>query len=140
MLDAQQHLLAEKAFSIKSQASACDSKLLDGMGLEGLHSIFRFYFSGEACGIPTDYYYFGWNGAALLSLPGKTAVADAGVYYYEESLLFPSEPGGRPGQIIRLIHRGEADEEKTDANSDPVFTEERRQEVYRWDGKKATKL
>jgi len=59
-----------------------------------LNAIYRISFSGEACGIPTLHYYFGWNEKEFLELPEKYDVGDAGVYYHTEEFVFPKEKGG----------------------------------------------
>jgi len=140
-LDPELQLLDEKEFVVKAlETSVTEAKLLGDMGLEGTIDIWRIQFGGEACGIPTDYFYFGWTGRQLLALPGKSEVGDAGVFYHSETLLFPKEPGGQPGRIIRLAEEGEADEEKTDPNGEPVFKVKKTREVYTWDGRQAKKL
>lgn len=139
-LDAQLKPLDEKEFVVKALGtSVTEAKLLGDMGLEATRNIWRIQFGGEACGIPTDYFYFGWTGRQLLPLPGKSEVGDAGVFYHSETLLFPKEPGGQLGRIIRLAEEGEADEEKSDPNGEPVFKVKKTREVYTWDGSKARK-
>ncbi len=118
--------------------SYTEGRLLQGMQLSGVDPVFRITFSGEACGIPTNYFYFAWNGKKLLPLPGKMMVSDAGVFYRQETLLFPGEPGGQQDKIIRLTEEGEADGETT-GNDDPVFKIKKSREVYYWDGSKAIK-
>ncbi len=140
VLDGRLQLLKERKRLLKNpEISMSAGKLLGDMGLQNLKDIFRIHFSGEACGIPADYYYYGWNGQELLDLPGKMEVGDAGVYYHTETLLFPKEQGGKPGQIIRLTVEGESEEDKVDKNGEPIFKEERKREVYLWDGTKAKK-
>lgn len=141
VLNSQLQVLHERKLPLKGpEASVSAGKLLGDMGLQNLKDIFRINFGGEACGIPTYYYYYGWNGQALLDLPGKMEVGDAGVFYHTETLLFPKEQGGKPGNIIRLTVEAEADEDgKVDKNGEPVFKEKRSREVYRWDGLKARK-
>ncbi|RXK81952.1 SH3 domain-containing protein [Filimonas effusa] len=134
--------LADVSWPLKSSeaTSFSSGKLLTGsMGLEGLTHIVRIYFSGEACGIPDDYFYFGWTGAELLPLPGKMHIADAGVYYHSETLLFPSESGGKPGHIIKLIEEEEALDEM-DKDGEPKMKKTSSGEQYKWDGRKAVKL
>lgn len=71
------------------------------MGLEGIQYIHRVGFHGEACGISTTHYYLGWNGENFVVMFSKSSVSDAGVSYYEEKILFPSEHNLEPGQLIR---------------------------------------
>lgn len=136
VLNKEHQLLNMKEWTVKGAeyAIASEGKILDNMGLENVQSIIRIYFSGEACAIPTDYYYFGWTGKELLPLPGKTNVSDAGAYNYEETLLFPKEVGGQPGKIIKL--------QLTEEYGEDMETVEKRttsKEVYLWDGNKAVK-
>lgn len=131
-----QQVLDMKEWKVRGAeyANASEGKMLDGMGLENIQSIIRIYFSGEACAIPTDYYYFGWTGKQLLVLPGKTNVSDAGVFYSEETLLFPKEPGGQPGKIIKLLLTAEYGDDM-----ETVAKKTTSREIYLWDGTKAVK-
>lgn len=138
-LDGDRKLLAEKEDKMTAvETSVTSGKLLGNMGLANTSNIVRISFGGEACGIPEYYYYFGWTGSQFLSLPGKMGVGDAGVFYHSETLLFPKEPGGQAGKIIRLSEEGEAQEEN-DKNGEPVFKVKKTREVYLWDGSKARK-
>ncbi|PSK92171.1 SH3 domain-containing protein [Taibaiella chishuiensis] len=136
-LDAGGQLLDEREWKTASpETSMTSGKLLGDMGLPPLRNIVRISVGGGACAIPADYYYYGWTGAGLLPLPGKTEVGDAGIYYFVETLLFPSEPGGQPGKIIRLTEEGEA-RDKPGKNGEPVFKVRKKRQVYHWDGAKA---
>jgi hypothetical protein len=134
-------LLDERKIALSNpEISATGGKLLGDMGLQRLQNIYRFYFSGEACGVPTYYYYYGWDGVQLLNMPGKMEVGDAGIYYHTETLLFPKEHGGKPDSIIKVIVEAEAIDDKVDKNGDPVLKETRSRETYLWDGIRAKKL
>lgn len=141
VLDAGNTLLTAKTWPLSSSEATnfSEGKLLGNMGLDSLTGIVRICFSGEACGIPTDHYYFGWTGRELLSLPGKTQLSDAGVFYHTETLLFPSEQGGQVGKIIKLIEDEEATEQ-TDKKGEPIYKTTHSRESYSWDGRKAVKL
>ena len=86
------------------------NKAIGNLGLKGLENIYRISFSGEACGIPTLYYYYGWNGKNFLELPEKYDVSDAGVYYHSEDFVFPKENGGKPDVILKKVEEGQYDE------------------------------
>jgi len=111
-------------------------ELMGNFGLQNIESLYRISFTGEACGIPTYFFYFGWTGKKLLVLPEKTAVSDAGVYYYSENFIFPNEPGGKPGYIYKVIETGTQPE--SDNEDDSEMEEEVWKETYTWDGEKAT--
>lgn len=141
VLDAALQPLAAKTWQLTSSdaLSFTEGKLLGNMGLEGITSILRINFSGEACGIPDDYYYWGWTGTSFLLLPGKTNLSDAGVFYHSETLLFPTEPGGQAGKIVKQIEDGEV-LEGLDKQGKERMKVTRSRESYSWDGKTASKL
>ena len=114
-----------------------DYKLLPNMGLSGLQNIFRIGFLGEACGIPSYYYYFSWNGQEIIPMFSRYTVGDAGIYYYEEKILFPSEHNLDPNLIIKDIEEGEVIDENAEEYQ---YKKKRRRERYIWDGKVASKL
>lgn len=139
-IDSKGNILDEKEVTMNGmETSVSGGKLLGDMGLKNTEDIIRINFGGEACGIPTNYYYFGWTGSKLLPLPEKMEVSDAGVFYHTETFLFPKEQGGQPDKILKLTEEGEAEEEKVDKNGGPIFKVKKSREVYTWDGVKAKK-
>lgn len=138
-IDQHSKLLDMKEFQVPGSvyAVSTETKLLSDMGLEKLSSILRISFSGdsgEAPGMPTNYYYFGWTGSRFLTLPGKSVVSEAGVFSYGDTLLYPKETGGEPGKIIKLTLDGETCEDGR-----KVINRNNSREVYVWDGQKAVK-
>lgn len=139
-IDNNGNILDEKEVTMNGMETSFSSgKLLGDMGLKNTEDIIRINFGGEACGIPTYYYYFGWTGSKLLPLPGKMEVGDAGVFYHTETFLFPKEQGGQPDKILKLTEEAEAADDKTDQNGEPIFKVTKSREVYIWDGSKAKK-
>ncbi|RYY70863.1 MAG: hypothetical protein EOO13_05110 [Chitinophagaceae bacterium] len=134
-------LLATKEWTIDGgeSTSYVASKMLGNVGLKNIHEVLRINLGGEACGIPTNYYYHGWNGSKFYDLPGKYEVGDAGVFYHTETLLFPSERGGKAGHVIRLIEEEELIQEET-ATQKEKFKKTNKKELYAWNGERATKL
>lgn len=135
----QSRLLDMKEFSVPGSvyAVSTEGKVLSDMGLEKLSSILRISFSGdsgEARGIPTDYYYFGWTGSKFLLLPGKSVVSESGIFYYGDTLLYPKETGGEPGKIIKLTLDGETCEDGR-----KIINRNNSKEIYVWDGQKAVR-
>lgn len=131
-------IIASKEWTVPADESTSfvQGKTLGNVGLQNLHEVFRLTFSGEACGVPSNYYYHGWDGKKLFDLPGKYTVGDAGVFYHWESLLFPNEKGGKPGYIIKLIEEEELVQEET-ATQKEKFKKSNGSEVYIWNGEKA---
>lgn len=132
-IDSENQIISEKLFSKELYESHFfQNSAISSWGLKDLNSIYRISFSGEACGIPTLYYYFGWNGKEFLELPEKYDVGDAGAFYHTEEFVFPKEKGGQPNTIIKNIKEAE----NTDENSNTFdFLVTKTTEYYSWDGK-----
>ena len=128
----QEELITKETFHAElNSQTGTETKLLPGMGLENIQNIHRIGFLGEACGISSQYYYFAWNGKNLIHFPDKMTISDAGVFYYEETILFPSEHTGDPSMIYKNIIDAENISEDFD---NPNYIETKRQKKYVWDG------
>ncbi|MBC5835557.1 hypothetical protein G6N05_12450 [Flavobacterium sp. F372] len=132
-INSENQIISEKSFSKElSESHFFQNSAISSWGLKDLNSIYRISFSGEACGIPTLYYYFGWNEKEFLELPEKYDMGDAGVFYHSEEFIFPKEKGGQTNTIIKTIKEAE----NTDENSNTYdFLVTKTTEYYSWDGK-----
>lgn len=133
-------LLATTSFRIFDGESAgfCYAKVMSGLGLSNVLNIVSVGFGGAACGVPTDYYYFAWmKDGCFASLPGRMEVGDAGVYYHEESFIFPGEKDGQPDIIVLKMHE-EEETDKVDKNGEPVMAVKEASTKYSWDGVNGT--
>lgn len=132
-IDSENQIISEKSFSKELYESHFfQNSAISSWGLKDLSSIYRISFSGEACGIPTLYYYFGWNGKEFLELPEKYDVGDAGAFYHTEEFVFPKEKGGQPNTIIKNINEAANIDENSDSYT---FLVNKSVEYYSWDGK-----
>lgn len=134
-INSDNQIISEKSFSKElSESHFFQNSAISSWGLKDLNAIYRISFSGEACGIPTLHYYFGWNEKEFLELPEKYDVGDAGVYYHTEEFVFPKEKGGQPDVIIKNI---EEDEEVGEAKDGSYTIHEikKSSEFYSWNGK-----
>lgn len=114
-----------------------EAKLLGNMGLSGLQAIYRVGFYGEACGVPTIHTYLGWDGQQFINMLSKTSVGDAGVYYYEEKVLFPVEHKLQGDLVIKDIIQGEV----IDLDAvEPEIKETSKREKYRWENKQLIQI
>lgn len=138
LLSPQKEIIGSTSYLVYLMGqSYTEAKVMDNMGLEGLTAIHRVAFNGEACGIPSNYYYIGWTGSEFLSLPGKSSVSDAGVYYMEEKLLFPSEHHLDQNLIIKDIVEGEV----IDFDAEVLDYKVNKQRIkYYWNGKVASQI
>lgn len=133
VLNKQNEIVAEKIITKDVlESHYFQNKAIGSLGMNNLKDIYRISFHGEACGIPSYYFYFGWNGNELIELPEKMEVGDAGVFYHSETFLFPKEPGGKPNLIIKNIEEAEAVDEAAQ-----VYDITKSKETYTWDGRKA---
>lgn len=133
ILDKENQLLNQNTIQkYLSESSYFENKTIGSLGLSKLLNIYRISFSGEACGVPTLYYYFGWNGDKLLLLPEKMNVGDADVYYHSEEFVFPTEKGGKPDLIIKKMEEAELIEE-----TKGIYNVTEGEEIYKWNGENA---
>jgi hypothetical protein len=133
-IDNKNRIIAEKSIDKQlSESVFFENSIVDSWGLKNITEVYRISFSGEACGIPTFHFYFGWTGTSFLLLPEKYNVGDAGVFYHNEEFVFPKEKGGQQNIIIKNI----TEAENTDDTSEKyTFLVTKWMEYYSWDGKK----
>lgn len=132
-IDSNHKIIGEMSFIKELYESIFFSNSIIGnWGLKNLSDVYRISFSGEACGIPTYHFYFGWNGKEFLLLPEKLDVGDAGVYYHHENFIFPKEKGGQENTIIK--EKIESENIDPDSN-DYIYKVSKEIEYYSWDGK-----
>ena len=132
-MDTKSQIISEKSFSKQlSESHYFQNSTTGSWGLKNVANVYRISFSGQACGIPTYHYYFGWNGKDFLLLPEKYDVGDAGVFYHTEEFVFPKEKGGQPNTIIKNITEAE---NKDDNSENYTFLVTKSIEYYSWDGK-----
>ena len=129
----QMELIAKESFHAQVDGqTGVQAKVLPPMGLKNIQNIYRIAFLSEACGIPTLYYYYVWNGTKLIRFPDRMSVSDAGVFFIDEQILFPSEHQDDPSIIFKNRTVGENSD--IDDAQDPVYEETVNQQLYSWDG------
>ena len=132
-ITSEHQIKAEKSFSKQlSESNYFQNSVVSSWGLKNLSEVYRISFNGQACGIPSYHYYFGWNGKDFLSLPEKYDVGDAGAFYHTEEFLFPKEKGGQPDTIIKNIKEAVNTD---DSSENYTFKVTKSTEYYSWDGK-----
>jgi hypothetical protein len=134
VLSNQNVVLGQKTFQETLGESAYfQNNTIGGFGLKNVSHIYRISFEGEACGIPSLFFYFAWNGTKIIQLPGKFGAADADIYFHNEDFIFPKEKGGKPNTIIKFFKEGETRDEEAKR---PTYTVKEWKEIYKWNGKK----
>lgn len=136
ILNSNNTVLDQKTFQkYLGESFYFENKTIGSLGLSNLKDIYRISFNGEACGIPSFYYYFGWNGKKIVQLLEKMNVWDADVFYHTENLIFPKEKGGKPDLILKKTEEAEQTEE-----NEGVYHITEWDEEYKWTGEKISLL
>ncbi len=127
------HFIKEKSFvkNISDNMSSI-SKTISNWGLKEIDFIYKISFIGEACAIPTEDIYFGWNGKEMLKIIEKYSVGDGNAYYYSEELIFPKEKNGQANTIIKKSKDATNDDDSLETSK---FTVKEKTEYFLWDGK-----
>ncbi|PZF72507.1 SH3 domain-containing protein [Taibaiella soli] len=109
----------------------------EGKGLKNVDDILSLSFGGEACGVPTNTYHYGYRNKQIIPLYETMSVGDAGVYYHEEKLIFPAEKGGKPNVVLFKEQTEEATD-RNDKHGEPIFKTTKSTKTLLWDGTKLT--
>ncbi len=136
-IDNKNQIIAEKSIDKQlSESNFFYNSTVGSWGLKNISEVYRISFSGEACGIPTFNYYFGWNGKSFQLFPEKYDVGDGGVFYHNEEFIFPKEKNGLANTLIKIITEAENNDENSDDNTESyTFLVTKSREYYSWDGK-----
>jgi hypothetical protein len=70
-----------------------------GRGLSGVKSVLEIDYLAESCGVDGGGFLLFHSNGELIKAIEYQQVADGGMYYLIEEVLFPNEEGGRPGGI-----------------------------------------
>lgn len=134
---------ASQIISDDESANFSSGKIMSGMGLTNVQHIVVLTFTGAACGIPTDEYYFAWTkDGQLLPLPAKTNIGDADVYYHSEDFIFPNEKNGQPDMIVWNMEEAEATDKVDKDGMNIMKVTDKKSKRYSWDAenKKITEV
>ncbi|MGS2760961.1 SH3 domain-containing protein [Sinomicrobium sp. M5D2P9] len=117
-------------------ASRLYAEISGGKGLDNVTDILRISYGGEACGITHYDYFFTWNGYHFTPLPALISIPD-GDYSTWEEWIFPDDPNGQPGQLVKkAVHFGGSVAD----NYDNWYTYESYSLIsYRWNGQELSK-
>lgn len=89
-------------------------KLNDNMGLPGLEKIVAINNDYGACGYPRGNIWIGVASGKLYYLGIDSSVSEAGVFHYEEQMIFPSQDKTLKGEVRLVIENFEFDEKIND--------------------------
>ena len=86
-------------------------------GFEGLDHIIRVNYIAEACMVEGGGQYYFSDGKKLTKAMEYSAIADGGVFWFYEELIFPNDEMGMPGKLIYKRNLGNFIEEDNDEDS-----------------------
>ena len=89
-------------------------KINDGLGLTGLENIVAINNDYGACGYPRGNVWVGVAKGKLYYLGIDSSVSEAGVFHYEEQMIFPSQDKTLKGEVRLVIENFEFDEKIND--------------------------
>lgn len=75
-------------------------EVADGKGIKGVKNVIFIDYISEACGMEGGGYYLFYDGQGLFNVLHIEEIADAGVFYSREEIIFPSDPDGKPDKLI----------------------------------------
>lgn len=129
-------LLAKATQTIADDESAnfSSGKIMSGMGLTNVQHIVVMTFTGAACGVATDDYYYAWTkDGQLIQLPSKTNIGDADAYYHTEEFTFPNEKNGLPDMIVWNMEEAEATDKVDKDGMHVLKVTDKKSQRYVWD-------
>lgn len=107
----------------------------NGKKLKNVDSVYEIGFQYEACGYPNGSVYIARIKNKLVKLLKITSVAEAGVFHYDEEIIFPDGAAGKEDRIIVIKTEAEFDVKRSDYK---VVKESK--EIYFWNGMYLKKL
>jgi hypothetical protein len=93
------------------ETSAFSLDVFDDRGVEGIDHILYVNYYAEACGVNGGGVYLFYDGEQLAEAMDISSVADGGVFWFSEDLIFPDDEKGEEGYIIYEREHGESMDE-----------------------------
>jgi len=88
--------------------------LNNGMGLSGLGNIVDIYCHYDACGYPGGHIWAGIADKKIYYLGTDSSVSEAGVFHYEERMIFPSQDKALKDEVRLVMESFDFDEKIKD--------------------------
>lgn len=102
-------------------------EVFDNRGLEGIGNMLVINMIAEACGVDGGAIYLFNDGTRLIDAIHLASVSDAGVFWYNESLTFPTDEDGFEGVVYYERNSGEYLDEELEITREVTNTA-----VLRW--------
>jgi len=102
-------------------------KINNSMGLSGLENVVSIYNEYAACGYPRGNVWVGVASGKLYYLGTDSSVSEAGVFQYEEQMIFPSQDKSLKDEVRLVIESFDFDEKINDYR-----LSDRKEKRYLW--------
>lgn len=102
----------------------------DNKGVKSIKNMIYIDYLAEACGVDGGGYYLFNTGNSLIKAIELSSVADGGLYWLKEDVVFPSDFGGKKDKIILKREHGEMIDEVTEHKKITIETKQ-----FVWQGK-----
>jgi Bacterial SH3 domain len=127
--------IAKTDMTINTESTRLSNAMvMNNNGLTNVSSVLSVSFSGEACAIPSYYFYLLWDGKKFYQAPKSEAISDAGVYSQGYYLIFPSNKGGIKNKVIQNYTLEQIVDEEKDK-----WKRTNSKTVYSWTGSEFVK-
>lgn len=93
--------------TVPARTYAFGIQTYDDRGLEGVQSMLQIHFHAEACGVNGGSVYIFHVDDNLLPIADLSSVSEAGLFWFSEHLIFPTDEQGEPGVVFYFREHGE---------------------------------
>ncbi|WP_158851030.1 SH3 domain-containing protein [Algibacter sp. L1A34] len=116
------YLIIIRRLNEKTEVNESSSKLItsqfsidlyDNKGIDNLENILFINYLGEACGIDGGGIFFFQTKTELKKVFEISQISDAGIYWFEENLIFPTDKKGVKGKVVYQKEIGNYEDEET---------------------------
>ncbi|SFU42213.1 SH3 domain-containing protein [Pustulibacterium marinum] len=111
-----------------------DVEINSGKHLKGIDNIVKIDYISEACGIEGGFTYLIWNQEALTLLANVSQIADAGIFSFQEQLIFPTDEEGEANAIGYKLERITFEDDSLNWTKTVII-----QRSFQWEGLETVK-
>lgn len=116
--------------SSKLKTTTFSIKVYNNKGIDSIKNMIYVDYLAEACGVEGGGYYLFNNETALVKVIELSSISEAGLFWFKENIVFPSDVGGKKDKIIIKREAGEMIDEESNHTKVTIETKE-----FSWEGK-----
>ncbi|TDQ25634.1 SH3 domain-containing protein [Tenacibaculum caenipelagi] len=104
-------------------------KVYDNKGISSIKNMIYIDYLAEACGVEGGGCYLFNNGKSLVKSIELSSISEAGLFWFKEDVVFPTDLGGQKGKIILKREGGQIIDEESNHTKVTLETKE-----FSWEG------